>query len=101
MELDIELWLGLKQIDELGGKLEGKITAVTRESSSLQERAGKEDLILHIDANAMRYKLRLNTTSMISLVKVFGRETNNWIGKTVLVQKGKVRNKDAVLVSAH
>lgn len=99
MELDIELWLGLQKLESLGGKIEGKITAVTKETSTLQERAGKEDLVLHIDSGNMKYRLRLNMTSTIALVNAYGRETNNWIGKTILVQKGKVRNRDAVLVS--
>jgi hypothetical protein len=101
MELNVELWLGVRNIGDLGMNNEGVIKSVTKEKNLLAARDGKEkeDLVLHVDIANMTYKIRANMTSTINLVKAFGRNTDAWVGKRVIVGKGMVKGREALIVT--
>jgi hypothetical protein len=42
--------------------------------------------------------LRLNRISLANLVKAFGSDSSNWVGKKVVVKKTVVLDKDTVVV---
>src|SRR3990167_7820240 len=49
----------------------------------------RQDFVIKVEINEQERDLRLNKTNRDLLIKVFGNDTDNWVGQTVKLNKVK------------
>jgi hypothetical protein len=70
------------------------------ESKKFQDQDGnpKKDFTIAIEHKGVDKRWTVNGTSLKALIKQFGRDTAQWIGKTAQIYVTKYNNKDTIFV---
>ena len=99
MEFDKVLWIKLVDLKEgiYNGKKFKIAEDVTEEPDTFN--AGKKKYVMHmVEAmSTQKYNANLNNASIYNLMKVYGKETVNWIDKIVTVELQIVKGKEAIV----
>ncbi|MFZ5985521.1 MAG: hypothetical protein ACOYWZ_00125 [Bacillota bacterium] len=100
MELkNINPWLGVKDFVENNIKeKELKIVGdVIEEPDRFNVGKTRHVMLVLDEVSGIEYKMTLNQTSAINLVKTLGKETKNWVGRVILIRPVKIKDRDALV----
>jgi len=77
--------LNVARVEQLGLWL----TSLRIVSVQVQQLRDRQKIVLELSDGKESYSLPLNRTNAIILAEAFGEETNDWIGKEIILQKVK------------
>jgi len=90
MHVDTDLYLTADVIPDKG--VEAELTGKARKQKIRQpDGSEKEVLQVEVQIGDEKYWWTINATSLRRIVKRYGRETEGWAGKTVILVKEKKR----------
>lgn len=77
--------LNVARVEELGLWL----TSLKIANVQVQQLRDRQKIVLELTNGKESYNLPLNRTNAIILAEAFGEDTDNWIGKEIILQKVK------------